>query len=190
MQSHRLSLCKEPTGNNGTNRFLESVRKTLRHVEGTYGIASSASIIPLKWSLPARPLRSSSVWAMVNISIASDASALISRTQNVVLLEGRRNRPPYAVIFSITTLDQADVSPVVDKITWSIADARERRLRALHGEGDFRAAARARKYECGPFSEDGSTAQFGGLNITAAELRQIDRFLFLRLRYRPGTRAS
>ena len=25
-------------GNNGTNRFLESVRKSLRHVEGTYGI--------------------------------------------------------------------------------------------------------------------------------------------------------
>ena len=25
--------------------------------------------------------------------------------------------------FSITTLDQADVSPVVDRITWSVADA-------------------------------------------------------------------
>ncbi|MEO5957858.1 MAG: glutamine--fructose-6-phosphate aminotransferase, partial [Opitutaceae bacterium] len=30
---------KEPAGTNGTHRFLESVRKTLRHVEGTYGIA-------------------------------------------------------------------------------------------------------------------------------------------------------
>src|SRR5205807_1265018 len=30
---------KEPAGSNGDNRFVESVRKTLRHVEGTYGIA-------------------------------------------------------------------------------------------------------------------------------------------------------
>jgi len=30
----------------------------------------------------------------------------------------------------------------------------------------------------GRFSEDGSTANFGGLNLTASELRQIDRFMF------------
>src|SRR5476649_2453205 len=30
---------KEPVDLNGHNRLLESVRKTLRHVEGTYGIA-------------------------------------------------------------------------------------------------------------------------------------------------------
>src|ERR1044071_6056644 len=29
---------KEPLGNNGDSRFVESVRKTLRHAEGTYGI--------------------------------------------------------------------------------------------------------------------------------------------------------
>src|SRR4051812_2913551 len=30
---------KEPAGQNGTSRFVESVRRALRHVEGTYGIA-------------------------------------------------------------------------------------------------------------------------------------------------------
>ena len=30
----------------------------------------------------------------------------------------------------------------------------------------------------GRFSEDGSTAQFGGLNLTPAEIRQVDRFMF------------
>jgi glucosamine--fructose-6-phosphate aminotransferase (isomerizing) len=30
----------------------------------------------------------------------------------------------------------------------------------------------------GRFSEDGSTAQFGGLNLSASEFRQIDRFMF------------
>src|SRR4051812_33152400 len=30
---------KRPTDTNGTSQFLESVRKSLRHVEGTYGIA-------------------------------------------------------------------------------------------------------------------------------------------------------
>jgi glutamine---fructose-6-phosphate transaminase (isomerizing) len=40
----------------------------------------------------------------------------------------------------------------------------------------------------GRFSEDGSTALFGGLNLTPAEFRQIDRFMFCACG-RPGTPA-
>jgi glucosamine--fructose-6-phosphate aminotransferase (isomerizing) len=38
----------------------------------------------------------------------------------------------------------------------------------------------------GRFSEDGSTAQFGGLNVTAGEFRQIERLHVLRLRHGPA----
>ena len=55
--------------------------------------------------------------------IASDASALISRTQNVVYLKDGELVHLTRSTFSITTLDQSDVSPVMDKITWSISDA-------------------------------------------------------------------
>src|SRR6185369_1980877 len=78
---------KEPAGNNGTSRFVESVRKTLRHIEGTYGIAVLCVDFPSEMvaARKASPL-------ILGVGdgeyvIASDASALISRTQNVVYLK-------------------------------------------------------------------------------------------------------
>ncbi len=169
---------KEPVGNNGTNRFLESVRKSLRHVEGTYGIAVLCVDFPgeLVAARKASPL-------LLGVGdgeyiIASDASALISRTQNVVYLKDGEIVHLTPASFSITTLDQADVSPVVDKITWSITDADRGDFAHFMEKEIFEQPLALENTMRGRFSEDGSTANFGGLNLTAAELRQIDRFLF------------
>ncbi len=85
---------KEPASNNGTSRFLESVRKSLRHVEGTYGIAVLCVDYPgeIVASRKASPL-------LLGVGdgeylLASDASALISRTQkgsSVIRLWPRRS---------------------------------------------------------------------------------------------------
>src|ERR1035441_7626037 len=114
---------KEPVGRNGHSRFLESVRKTLRHVEGTYGIAVLCVDFPgeLGAARKASPL-------ILGVGdgeyiLASDASALISRTQNVVYLKDGELVHVTGTGFAISTLDQADVSPVVDRITWSVKDA-------------------------------------------------------------------
>jgi glucosamine--fructose-6-phosphate aminotransferase (isomerizing) len=169
---------KEPKGNNGTNRFVESVRKTLRHVEGTYGIAVLCVDFPgeMVAARKASPL-------ILGVGdgeyiIASDASALVSRTQNVVYLKDGEIVHVTPLSFSITTLDQADVSPVVDKITWSVADAEKGDHEHFMEKEIFEQPTALENTMRGRFSEDGSTAQFGGLNITASELRQIDRFLF------------
>jgi glucosamine--fructose-6-phosphate aminotransferase (isomerizing) len=169
---------KEPKGHNGTNRFVESVRKTLRHVEGTYGIAVLCVDFPSEMvaARKASPL-------ILGVGdgeyiIASDASALVSRTQNVVYLKDGEIVHVTPLTFSITTLDQADVSPVVDKITWSIADAEKGDHAHFMEKEIFEQPTALENTMRGRFSEDGSTAQFGGLNITASELRQIDRFLF------------
>jgi glucosamine--fructose-6-phosphate aminotransferase (isomerizing) len=169
---------KEPVGNNGTNRFLESVRKSLRHVEGTYGIASLCVDFPgeLVAARKASPL-------ILGVGdgeyiLASDASALISRTQNVVYLKDGEIVHLTPASFSITTLDQADVSPVVDRITWSIKDADRGTYAHFMEKEIFEQPQALENTMRGRFSEDGSTANFGGLNITASELRQIDRFLF------------
>ncbi|MBS0633425.1 MAG: glutamine--fructose-6-phosphate transaminase (isomerizing) [Verrucomicrobia bacterium] len=168
---------KESPGAGGS-RFLESVRKTLTHVEGTYGIAVLCVDCPgeIVAARKASPL-------ILGVGegeyiLASDASALISRTQNVVYLKDGELVHVTPTAFFISTLDQADVSPVVDKITWSIQDAELGTYSHFMEKEIFEQPVALENSMRGRFSEDGSTAQFGGLNLTAAELRQIDRFLF------------
>jgi glucosamine--fructose-6-phosphate aminotransferase (isomerizing) len=169
---------KEPAGSNGENRFVESVRKTLRHVQGTYGIAVLCVDFPAEMvaARKASPL-------ILGVGdgefiVASDASALISRTQNVVYLKDGEIVHLNPTAFSITTLDQDDVSPVVDTITWTVTDAERGDYAHFMEKEIFEQPVALENSMRGRFSEDGSTAQFGGLNIAPAEFRQIDRFLF------------
>ena len=80
--------------------------------------------------------------------------------------------------FSITTSEQEDVAPVVDRITWSITDSDRGSYAHFMEKEIFEQPTALENSMRGRFSEDGSTANFGGLNITANELRQIDRLMF------------
>jgi len=169
---------KEPADASGHSRFLESVRKTLRHVEGTYGIAVLCVDFPgeIVAARKASPL-------ILGVGdgeyiLASDASALVSRTQNVVYLKDGEIVHITPTAFFITTQDQEDVSPVVDRITWTIEDAELNGYAHFMEKEIFEQPQALENTMRGRFSEDGSTAQFGGLNIAASELRQIDRFMF------------
>jgi len=169
---------KESPSQNGHSRFLESVRKTLRHVEGTYGIAVLCTDCPgeIVSARKASPL-------ILGVGdgefiVASDASALVSRTQNVVYLKDGELVHLTPTAFSITTMDLLDVSPVLDKITWSIEDAEIGSHAHFMEKEIFEQPIALENSMRGRFSADGSTAQFGGLNLTAAEFRQIDRFMF------------
>jgi glucosamine--fructose-6-phosphate aminotransferase (isomerizing) len=169
---------KEPGPAGAPDRFVACVRKALRHVEGTYGIAVISADFPTEL-VAAR--KASPLLLGVGDSeyiLASDASALISRTRNVVYLKDGELAHVTAAGFSITTLDQADISPVVDHITWSVADA------TLDGHAHFMEKEIFEQPQAlentmrGRFSEDGSTGQFGGLNLTAAQFLKVDRFMF------------
>ncbi len=169
---------KEPAAENGGSRIVDAVRKALRHVEGTYGIAVLCVDNPgeMVAARKASPL-------ILGVGdgeyiIASDASALVSRTQNVVYLKDGELVHVTPVSFSITTMDQIDVAPVVDRITWSIADAEIGDYAHFMEKEIFEQPVALENTMRGRFSEDGSTAQFGGLNISAAEFRQVDRFVF------------
>jgi glucosamine--fructose-6-phosphate aminotransferase (isomerizing) len=169
---------KEPAKTKGHSRFVESVRKTLRHVEGTYGIAVLCVDFPgeIVGARKASPL-------ILGVGdneyiLASDASALVSRTQNVVYLKDGEIVHLTPKNFSISTLDQADVSPVVDKITWSIKDSELGKHTHFMEKEIFEQPTALENAMRGRFSADGSTAQFGGLNITASEFRDLERFMF------------
>ena len=169
---------KEPVSAEGS-RFLESVRKTLRHVQGTYGIAVMCGDCPAE--IVAARKGSPLILGVGDgeYMLASDVSAIISRTQNVVYLKDGEMVHITAQGFGITTLDAEDVSPVVDKITWSIADAELGNAAHFMEKEIFEQPAALENTMRGRFSEDGSTAQFGGLNISAVDLRQVDRLHLL-----------
>jgi glutamine---fructose-6-phosphate transaminase (isomerizing) len=162
------------------SRFLESVRKTLRHVEGTYGIVVMCLERPGEF-VAAR--KGSPLILGVGKDehiVASDVSALVSRTQNVVYLKDGELVLVRADRFSISTLDDADasISPVIDTITWTVEDSELGGHTHYMEKEIFEQPAALENTMRGRFSEDGSTANFGGLNITPSEFRQIERFMF------------
>jgi len=170
---------KEPAAPAGESRFVHAVRKALRHTEGTYGIAVLCNdcVGEIVAARKGSPL-------ILGVGdneyiLASDVSALVSRTQNVVYLKDGEVVHVTQKQFSISTLDMEDVSPVVDKVTWSV-DAAELNGYAHFMEKEiFEQPAALENSMRGRFSEDGSTAKFGGLNLSPVDFRQIDRFAFL-----------
>jgi len=168
---------KEPASDNHS-RFFEAVRKTLRHVEGTYGIVVMCVDFPNE-IVAAR--KGSPLLLGVGdeeFLLASDASALVSRTRSVVYLKDNELVHLTPKDFTITTVDQEEVNPVVDQITWSIKDAELNGYAHFMEKEIFEQPLALENAMRGRFSEDGSTAQFGGLNLTAADFRLIDRYVF------------
>jgi len=169
---------KEPKAAGDESPFLEAVRKALHHVEGTYGIAVLCVDFPteLVAARKASPL-------ILGVGeneylLASDASALVSRTQNVVYLKDGELVHVTPGDFAISTLDQADVSPVVDRIDWTVEEATLGEHAHFMEKEIFEQPQALENTMRGRFSADGSTALFGGLNLTPAELRQVNRFMF------------
>ncbi len=163
---------------NGDSRLVESVRKSLRHTEGTYGIVVMTADSPaeLVTARKGSPL-------ILGIGdgeslVASDVSAIISRTQNVVYLKDGEIAHLTPDKFSITTLDSSDVAPVIDKVNWSITDAEMGDHAHFMEKEIFEQPVALENAMRGRFSEDGSTANFGGLNISPNEFRGIERFMF------------
>jgi glucosamine--fructose-6-phosphate aminotransferase (isomerizing) len=161
-----------------TSRLLTAVRKTLLHVEGTYGIAVISPSFPdeLVAARKGSPLILG-VGEHENL-IASDVSALVSRTQNVVYLKDGELVHLTPAGFTLSTLDLADVSPVIDQVNWSVEDAELGAHPHFMLKEIFEQPLALENAMRGRFSADGSTANFGGLNLTPADFRTIDRFVF------------
>ena len=169
---------KEPAAD-GESRFVESVRKALLHVEGAYGIAVICTEAP--GELVAARKGSPLILGVGDneFIVASDVAALISHTQNVVYLKDGEVVHITQKEFSISTLDQEDVSPVVDRVTWDIEAASLNGYAHFMEKEIFEQPAALESAMGGRFSEDGSTAKFGAPNLDPTELRRIDRFVFL-----------
>ncbi len=167
---------KEPAVE-GESRFLSSVRKSLLHAEGTYGIVVLCTDCPgeLVCARKGSPLILG-LGENENL-VASDVSAIVSRTSKVVYMKDGEIAHLSLSDFTLTTLTQGEVTAVVNEVNWSISDAELNGYRHFMEKEIFEQPAALENTMRGRFSEDGSTAQFGGLTLTPAEFRQIDRLM-------------
>lgn len=160
------------------NRFLTAVRKSLMHLEGTYGIAVLCSEYPGEFvgARKGSPLILG-VGKDENI-LASDVSAIVMHTQSVVYLNDNEIVHVKKDDFSITTMEDEDVEAVIHKVDWSVEQAEMGDFDHFMEKEIFEQATSLENAMRGRFSDDLSTAVFGGLNLTPQELRQVDRILF------------
>ena len=169
---------KEPEGNGGENRFLRSVRKALLHVEGTYGIAVICADYPD--SLVGARLGSPLIAGLGKDEnfIASDVAALVGATVDVIYLNDGElielTREGYQVI----TADEEQVDAVVHQVDWQIEDSEIGDFPHFMLKEIFEQPKAIENAMRGRFSQDGSSSKFGGLNIGARELRQVERIVF------------
>ena len=158
-------------------RFLDSVRRTLKHIEGTYGIAVICADHPteLVGARKGSPL-------IVGIGpdeylLASDVSAIIRRTSNVVYLNDGEIVSLKNGELNLLTNDEEILTPEIKTIDWDIAESELGDYEHYMLKEVFEQSGALENAMRGRFSDDMSTAKFGGLNTTAQELRQIDRIL-------------
>ena len=161
------------------SRFVESVRKSLRHVEGTYGIAVICADAPeeLVGARKGSPL-------IVGIGkgenlIASDVNAITHCTDNVVYLNDNEVVHLHGDDFSICTVTRKDIEPIIHQVDWDTTAAELGDFDHFMQKEIFGQPAALENGMRGRFSDDSSTAVFGGLNLSPQELRQVDRILFL-----------
>ena len=159
------------------NRFLVSVRKSLLHVEGTYGIAVICTDFPneIVGARKGSPL-------CLGIGkdeyiLSSDVASFASRTQNVVFLNDYEIVHVTETNFSVTNTNADGVETVVHKIDWDLGSAELGDFSHFMEKEIFEQPNALENAMRGRFSEDGSTAHFGGLRMTPQELRQIDRIV-------------
>ena len=171
---------KEPVTQNGTTpgRFFTAVRKALLHVEGTYGIAVLCSDCAneMVGARKGSPL-------IVGVGqneylLASDVSAIVTHTSNVVYLKDDEVVHMTRDGFQVQTTREDGVEAVIDKVSWKVEDAELGDFPHFMLKEIFDQPESLENAMRGRFSDDNSTSKFGGLNITSHELRQIDRIVF------------
>ncbi|MEZ5277512.1 MAG: glutamine--fructose-6-phosphate transaminase (isomerizing) [Opitutaceae bacterium] len=166
----------EPT--NGFSKFFIAVRKALRHVKGTYGIAALCLDNPEEM-IGAR--KGSPLILGVGqgeFLLASDVSAIITHTSSVVYLKDDEIVSVGRNAFKISTSSEMGVDAVIDTVDWKIEDSEMGAYPHFMLKEIFDQPEALENAMRGRFSDDGSTANFGGWNMTPHELLQVDRILF------------
>ncbi len=168
---------KRPGKNGNGSRLTQAVCDALRDVIGTYGLAVISADEPgtIVGARRGSPL-------IIGIGtgenfLASDANAIVAHTKKVVYLNDYDVATITSERFEVLNLGTDTANVQVSKLEFSQEDA----VRGKHAhfmlKEIFEQPRTVENALRGRVDNEGATAKFGGLNLTSAELRSIDRIV-------------
>jgi glucosamine--fructose-6-phosphate aminotransferase (isomerizing) len=162
---------------NSSNPLTQAVCDALREVIGTYGLAVICADEP---DIIVGARRGSPLIIGIGTGenfLASDANAIVAHTKKVVYLNDYDVATITPERFDVLNLGTDTANVQISKLEFSQEDA----VRGKHAHFMLKeiyeqpqTVANALR---GRVDKEGATAKFGGLNLTSAELRSIDRIV-------------
>ena len=157
--------------------LTEAVREALNQVEGTYGIAVISSEHPD--TIVAARMGSPLVIGDGDGEnfVASDVSAMLDHTNRVVYLDDGEIATVTPDHYSITTIQNVKISPMVEEVSWTLDEIEKGgydhfMLKEIHEQPTtLRNAIRGR------LNFDEGIPRLNGLNLQYDELREIERVI-------------
>lgn len=156
-----------------------AVKEALKLVEGTYGLVVLSKENPHKL-IVARKGSPLIIGVGENENyIASDVAALVVHTKSVIYLKDNETAEVSANSFSVKTLANNIVEPVIKEIDWDIS---------MIEKGDYDYFMQKEIFEQpdsisnafrGRFNADLNTARLGGVNLDPKELENIDQIVIV-----------
>ena len=163
-------------GKNG-DRLTQAVTDALREVIGTYGLAVVCTENPhtIVGARRGSPL-------IIGIShdehfIASDANAIVAHTKKVVYLNDYDVATITSERFIVSNLGTDTANVQISNLEFSQEDAARGKHPHFMLKEIFEQSQTVQNALRGRIDLEGATAKFGGLNMTPAELRSIDRIV-------------
>ncbi len=157
----------------------KAVNESLKLVEGTYGLVVLSKEEPDKL-IVARKGSPLVIGVGENENfIASDVAALVVHTKNVIYLKDNETAEVTADSFSVKTLANNFVEPVIKEIDWDIS---------MIEKGDFDYFMQKEIFEQtdsisnafrGRFNANLNTARLGGVNLKPEQLENIDQIVII-----------
>ena len=157
----------------------EAVRRALKDVVGTYGIAVVHVDHP-EVIVGAR--RGSPLLIGVGRDenfLASDVSAIIAHTRRVVYLNDFEIVVLTRDDFQVSTIEATAVSPQIREVEFAAEEVERGKYAHYMLKEIFEQPQTVQNAFRGRISHDEATARLGGLNLSPGELRAVDRLIFV-----------
>jgi len=159
------------------NQLTQAVCDALREVIGTYGLAVISADQPdtIVGARRGSPL-------IIGIGtgenfLASDANAIVAHTKKVVYLNDYDVATITPDRFDVLNLGADTANVQISNLEFSQEDAVRGKYEHFMLKEIFEQPRTVENALRGRVDNEGATARFGGLNLTAAELRSIDRIV-------------
>jgi glucosamine--fructose-6-phosphate aminotransferase (isomerizing) len=159
--------------------LTEAVRLALKDVVGTYGIAVVHADHP-NAIVGAR--RGSPLLLGVGRDenfLASDVSAIIAHTRRVVYLNDFEIVTLTRDDFQVSTIEAAAVSPQIREVEFAAEEVERGKFPHFMLKEIFEQPHAVQNASRGRISLQDGTARLGGLNLSPAELRAVDRIIYI-----------